>query len=113
MEQATDRFPIPATEDIRLADVLKALADPNRLRIVELLADGSYRSAAAQGFDLPLQKSTMSHHFKVLREAGLTITMMEGRNCSIGLRREDLESRFPGLLAALTSPAALADLQRA
>jgi DNA-binding transcriptional ArsR family regulator len=66
---------------------------------------------AAQGertcgtFDLGLSKATRSHHFKVLREAGVTHTRAEGTHRHVSLRREDLEARFPGLLAAVLAAA--------
>ncbi len=108
---AARRYPIPAAEDIRLVDVLQAVADPRRARILTLLADGQYHGM--ESFDLELQKSTVSHHLKVLREAGLTETVATGRNCDVRLRRDELGRRFPGLVDALLSPAAVADLARA
>lgn len=56
----------------------------------------------------PIAKSTLSHHLKVLREAGVTQTRQEGTRCFVTLRRGSLDTRFPGLLPALLS-AALAD----
>jgi DNA-binding transcriptional ArsR family regulator len=48
----------------------------------------------------------MSHHLRVLREAGLTRTRVEGTRRYVSLRREDLQARFPGLLeAVLAEPA--------
>jgi len=48
-----------------------------------------------------LSKPTMSHHFRILREAGLTRTVADGRHRIIEVRRDDMESRFPGLLEAV------------
>jgi DNA-binding transcriptional ArsR family regulator len=48
-----------------------------------------------------IQKSTMAHHFKTLREAGVTRTIVSGRTHEIQLRREELDDRFPGLVEAL------------
>jgi len=103
-------YPIPAVEDIRLTDVLKALADPGRVRVVSVLADGERHSCSPAEFGLDLQKSTFSHHLRTLREAGVTETTVEGRNHYVRLRAADLDARFPGLLPALTSPQAIADL---
>lgn len=103
-------FPIPAADDIRLTEILRALSDPGRVKMLTVLADGDYHSCNAESFDLDVQKSTLSHHFKTLREAGLTETRVQGRNWDVRLRTDDLDKRFPGLIAALTSPDAIADI---
>ena len=103
-------LPMPAVVELRLPELVKALADQNRLRIVMALADGVFHHTV----DLPgldVQKSTLSHHLRTLREAGLTETRFEGRTCQIRLRVDDLNSRFPGFVDALTSPSAIADVQ--
>jgi DNA-binding transcriptional ArsR family regulator len=90
----------PEAGAIELADVLHALSDPTRLEIVRGLdADGERQCGS---FDLGLTKATRSHHFKVLREAGLTYTRVEGTARFVTLRREELDARFPGLLDAVT-----------
>lgn len=91
----------PATEDIELAQVMHALSDPARLEIVARLANGGGEPchAAARGIDL--HKSTLSHHYRVLREAGVTVTTAEGRVRMVRLRRDGLDARFPGLLDAV------------
>ena len=63
---------MPAAETIEVAAVLNALSDPVRLRIVEALAAGGEQACGA--IPLPVSASTRSHHFKILREAGLTVT---------------------------------------
>lgn len=93
----------PPTSDLDLTDVLAALADPVRLRAVgELAARGEQSSgecsASCAG---ETAKSTMSHHFRVLREAGLTRTRLDGAHRYVTLRRADLDARFPGLLDAV------------
>jgi DNA-binding transcriptional ArsR family regulator len=94
-------FPVPDMADVELVDVLRAVADPIRLEILRVLADGEphAKSAAEWGFDV--HKSTLSHHFKALREAGLTLTIVGGRTHAIQLRRRELDARFPGLVDAL------------
>lgn len=95
-------FEQPATEDIALGQVMHALGDPIRLQIVTVLADNRYHPCKVEEFGIDLHKSTLTHHFKVLRHAGVTQTRIEGRNHSVRLRRTDLESRFPGLIRSLT-----------
>jgi DNA-binding transcriptional ArsR family regulator len=109
VETVETPLPMPAVDELRLSDLVKALADPNRLKIVMSLSDGEFH----QIVDLPeldVQKSTMSHHLRTLREAGFTETYIMGRSCRIRLRRAVLDERFPGLIDALTSPAAQADV---
>ena len=90
----------PEREEIELAAVLHALSDPMRLLIVaELAEDGGERSC--NSFDLPIVKSTCTHHFKVLREAGVIRQRVVGTKRVSLLRSQDLEARFPGLLAAV------------
>jgi DNA-binding transcriptional ArsR family regulator len=60
------------------------------------LATADHRPCGS--FDLPVTKSTCTHHFKVLREAGVIRQRLDGTTRLNSLRREDLEQRFPGLL---------------
>jgi DNA-binding transcriptional ArsR family regulator len=90
----------PDRGELDLAAVLHALSDPMRLRIVaELAASGGERSCSS--FNLPIVKSTCTHHFKVLREAGLIRQQVVGTKRVNSLRRDDIEARFPGLLDAV------------
>jgi DNA-binding transcriptional ArsR family regulator len=93
----------PAIQEVQLSDVLHALSDPTRLEIVrDLAADGERQCGS---FDLGLTKATRSHHFKVLREAGLTNTRLAGTARYVTLRRDELDAKFPGLVeAVLQSP---------
>ena len=93
-------LPEPAAADIRLEPVLHALGDAVRLQIVGQLA-ASENARTCGSFDLPVGKSTASHHFKVLREAGVIRQRVDGRKRHTELRQEDLEQRFPGLLASV------------
>jgi DNA-binding transcriptional ArsR family regulator len=86
----------PRTEELTLADVLHALSDPVRLQIVRSLAEREEQSCSA--VEASVSKSTLSHHFKVLREAGVTYTRVNGTHRLVSLRRDELEERFPGLL---------------
>jgi DNA-binding transcriptional ArsR family regulator len=89
----------PAVHEIELAAVLHALSDPMRLRIVVGLAVEDKRTC--KSFNLPVTKSTCTHHFRVLREAGVIRQRLEGTTKLNSLRREDLDARFPGLLNAV------------
>ena len=94
----------PDRDELRIADVLHALSDPQRLAIVAKLAcDCEPRRCGA--FDLDITKSTLTHHFRVLREAGVIRQQEEGTARLNSLRREDLQVRFPGLLDAVLSAA--------
>ncbi|MBO3748860.1 helix-turn-helix transcriptional regulator [Streptosporangiaceae bacterium NEAU-GS5] len=94
-------LPHPATEDIQLTEVLRALSDPARLAIVARLAEVGEEACNDLGDGLGVHKSTLSHHYRVLREAGVTRARWVGRTKVSSLRRDDLESRFPGLLDAI------------
>lgn len=103
----------PAAEDLDLATVLYALGDTARLEIVRRLAaaggEMSCTAASCEG----LAKSTLSHHIKVLREAGLIRTRKIGVAALNTLRRDDIEARFPGLLDAVLGLAAPAARRKA
>lgn len=88
----------PATDEISLASVMHALSDPTRLAIVAHIATVDGDICGDIGEEIDLHKSTFSHHYRVLREAGLTLTTVEGRTRVVRLRRDDLAARFPGLL---------------
>lgn len=92
-------------ETVQLVDVLRALADPTRLRIVRILADGNPHPKTANVWELDMQKSALAFHFKALREAGITNTIVNGRTHEIQLRRMELDARFPGLIDALLASA--------
>lgn len=92
----------PDRAKIQLTDVFHALSDPTRLAIVRGLADE--REQSCSGLNIPVAKSTLSHHLKVLRDAGVTSTRVEGTHRLMSLRHEDLEARFPGLLEVVLRP---------
>jgi DNA-binding transcriptional ArsR family regulator len=101
VSNSQNEYPIPDLADVELVDVLRTLGDPIRLQILRVLADGEAHSKSMPEWGVDVQKSTMSHHFKTMREAGLTETLVEGRTHSIRLRRAELDERFPGLVASL------------
>jgi DNA-binding transcriptional ArsR family regulator len=97
-------YPQPDTADIELLEVLKAVGDPVRLQMLSVIADGETQSCSPEVFGLDVHKSTLSHHLRVLREAGVTSTrVVDGRKRGVELRRSDLDERFPGLVDGLLS----------
>lgn len=86
----------PHKADLQLATILHALSDDIRLRIVHSLA--KTEEIACGYFDIPVAKSSLSHHFRVLRNAGVITTRKDGTALLNRLRRADLDERFPGLL---------------
>lgn len=94
-------LPQPDRDDIDVVTVLHALADPVRLRLLQALSEQTDpMTCALDAYDIDISKPTLSHHWRVLREAGLTTTLVEGRTRWVELRRDDLQARFPGLLDA-------------
>jgi len=89
-------------DEIELGAVLSALADPHRRKVVrDLVNDAEEDERSCTSFGLDVSKSTRSHHFKVLREAGLVHQVDRGNRSGVTLRRRDLDARFPGLLALI------------
>ncbi len=86
----------PDTADLDLLDVLHALADPTRMTIVCALAKDGERACGT--FSVDVAPSTLTHHFRVLREAGVIHQRQEGNRRFTNLRENDLKQRFPGLL---------------
>jgi DNA-binding transcriptional ArsR family regulator len=91
----------PPADSLELTGVLHALADPVRLEIVRALASG--REVRCGAFELPVTKSTRTHHFRVLRESGVIEQQTAGTAVVNRLRRDDLNARFPGLLESVLS----------
>ena len=92
----------PAPGEIHIDAVLSALADPIRRRIVTQLVDG-HDDQACIAFDLPVSKSTSTHHFRVLREAGIIEQRYHGAAILNTLRSGVLHELFPGLLDAVVN----------
>jgi DNA-binding transcriptional ArsR family regulator len=96
---------IPQHPDVRvipLQQVLEALVDPVRRDIVTQLCDAS-ADVRCGGFDLPVSTSTATHHFRVLREAGLIRQYYVGTSRMNALRRSEVDEIFPGLLDAIVT----------
>lgn len=94
---------VPVIDDVDLGQVLRALADPLRRDvIIQLTADRRDTERACASFDLPVTKSTRTHHWRVLREAGLILQRDAGNGTFVRLRRSEFEQRFPGLLGTVS-----------
>jgi DNA-binding transcriptional ArsR family regulator len=92
------------SDDLDLGKVLAALSDPHRREVVATLAaavEDVERTCAS--FNLPVSKSTITHHFKALVESGLVTNVDYGNRRGVLLRRCDLDERFPGLLNLLVA----------
>ncbi|TCC47438.1 transcriptional regulator [Kribbella capetownensis] len=93
--------------EVSLQDALDALGDPVRRTILRDLAGSPDWTRACGTFDLPVTKGTRSHHFAVLRAAGLIEQRDEGSRRLNRLRRPEFDEHFPGLLdLVLAEPAA-------
>lgn len=97
----------PAPEEMDLGKIFSALADPMRRQVVVALArEPEEAPKACTTFRLPVAKATRTHHFRVLREAGLIFQVDRGNGRFSTLRRAELDRRFPGLLDLVLREAA-------
>ncbi|MGW0362084.1 ArsR/SmtB family transcription factor [Streptomyces sp. NPDC002990] len=94
----------PDASRIELVQVLAALGHPVRLEIVRALAAGELTCCGEVVPGLP--RSSVTHHVRALREAGVIRQRREGRKLFLTLRAEDLDLRFPGLLAMAVNASA-------
>ncbi len=99
-------FVHPAIDDIALESILYALADPVRLAIMLKLTSGGCPMNCSTAAPEKLPKSTQSHHYKVLREAGLIRSERRGTEVVNTLRCHELDAKFPGLVASILKAAA-------
>ncbi|UUZ92688.1 metalloregulator ArsR/SmtB family transcription factor [Paenibacillus sp. P25] len=90
----------PSANEIKLSSVLHALSDPRRLHIVRNLSESGEQNCTIY-HELEIPKSTLTHHLKVLREAGVTKLRIDGTQHFYSLRLDDLERLFPGLLPSV------------
>lgn len=90
----------PTREQLNLACVLHALSDPVRLDYVRCLSNSACEKACG-AVGTTVAKSTLSHHLRVLREAGIVRIRTEGTQSLISIRWDDLEARFPGVLTSI------------
>lgn len=87
----------PNIDQVELTDIMYALSDPTRIEIVGRLASAGRKMTCGE-LDFNRPKSSMSHHFKILRAAGLVETLIEGTEHMNSLRVEEIEKKFPGVL---------------
>ncbi len=81
-----------------LPAVMHALSEPCRLDIVRQLLRADGGALACNEVELKISKATRSHHFDILRAAGIIATKVSGTKCLTSLRRKDLDKHFPGLM---------------
>ncbi|MFN3005020.1 ArsR/SmtB family transcription factor [Mycolicibacterium wolinskyi] len=92
----------PTRDQIKIDRVLSALGNPLRLAVVRVLLGGGEQNCGSVLKVLGVtSKSTMTHHWRVLRESGVIWQQPSGRENLLSLRRDDLDARYPGLLEAV------------
>jgi DNA-binding transcriptional ArsR family regulator len=94
-------FVHPTPEALKLESILYALADPVRLEIVRKLVGGNCPLNCSSAAPANLPKSTQSHHFQILREAGLIQSERRGTEVVNTLRLDEIEQRFPGVVPSI------------
>jgi DNA-binding transcriptional ArsR family regulator len=96
----------PAIEDVTVEGILHALSDPTRVKIYAAIASTACEhtcSSLSKVIERPIPKSTLSVHFKALREAGLIRSERQGVEMRNTSRCPEIEQRFPGLIPAIVS----------
>ncbi|MGW0882113.1 ArsR/SmtB family transcription factor [Streptomyces sp. NPDC002671] len=96
-------------DDVPVLTALAALADPVRVTLVRELASSADWSRSCGSFDVPVGKAALSHHFSVLRGAGLVEQRDEGPKRVNRLRRVEFDARFPGLLDLVLRETSIGD----
>lgn len=94
----------PSIQDVRLEGILHALSDPVRAQIfTKIAAAGCSQTCSAFSSvkNRTIPKSSLSQHFKVLREAGLIHSERQGVEMHNTSRCTEIDGRFPGLLPAI------------
>lgn len=99
-----ERIQHPDVASLDLATIMRTLGDPLRLEMARLLGEEGELLCGELYERLGLPASTGSYHTKLLRQAGVTRARAAGTQRLISLRRDDLESRFPGLVELITAP---------
>src|ERR1044072_4592359 len=94
--------------EVSVLTALSALADPVRIQLIRELAGSADWTRSCGGVDVSVGKAALSHHFSVLRGAGLVEQRDMGPRRVNRLRREEFDARFPGLLDLILRPDATA-----
>jgi DNA-binding transcriptional ArsR family regulator len=102
--ERANRLHHPDVAALDLAVIMRTLGDPLRLEMIRLIGEVGESPCGELSDRLGIPASTASYHMRLLREAGLTRKRALGTQHLISLRREDLESRFPGLVELITAP---------
>jgi DNA-binding transcriptional ArsR family regulator len=94
----------PSIDDVTVEGILHALSDPVRVAIYAKLAASDCATMCSnflQISDRNIPKSTLSQHFRALREAGLVLSERHGVEMRNVSRCKEIDRRFPGLIAAI------------
>jgi DNA-binding transcriptional ArsR family regulator len=91
----------PEPDEFDMLDILHALSDPTRMTIVRTLRATAERACGT--FPVDVAPSTLTHHFRVLRQAGVIRQREDGNRRWTALRDQELEASFPGLLDAIVT----------
>jgi DNA-binding transcriptional ArsR family regulator len=105
----------PSIEDVRLEAILHALSDPVRVEIFADIAGANCAQTCtsfSQVNDRTIPKSSLSQHFKVLRDAGLIRSERRGVEMRNTSRCEELDQRFPGLIASIINAHGIESMNR-
>jgi DNA-binding transcriptional ArsR family regulator len=96
----------PSIQDVSVEGILHALSDPVRVAIFSAIAASGCShncSTLLQLSEKTIPKSTLSQHFKALREAGLIRSERHGVEMQNTSRCAEIQKRFPGLIAAIVT----------
>jgi len=94
----------PSSEDVTVEAILHALSDPVRVAIYAQIVGADCPQNCSNFLNIskkPIPKSTLSQHFKALREAGLIRGERQGVEMRNTSRCAEIDKRFPGLIAAI------------
>lgn len=94
-------FDHPDLHDVSFDRFLSALGDPVRQQILRVLLDDLEH--LGPDFGVSVGQSTLSHHMRILRQAGIARSVPRGTRCYVSLRRDDVDARFPGLLDVIAA----------
>ena len=106
----------PSIDDVSVEAILHALSDPVRVAIYAELANAGCPQTCSTFLtirDRDIHKSTLSQHFRVLREAGLIRSERHGVEMRNTSRCPEIEQRFPGLIGAIMNAHRVQSAERA